>query len=259
MTDIHPTAIVSPEAHLGAGVVLGPYVVIEGPVRLGCGVRLIAHVHVTGDTELGDGCIVHPFTAIGGPPQDRAYTGARSYCRIGARTVIREGVSVHCGTGPESATVVGADCMLMAGSHVAHNCVVGDQVMIINGVQMAGHVQVGHHAVIGGNAAIHQFCRVGEYTMVGGGTLVTQDAAPFMCYVDRNVCSGINRVGLRRNGFARETIDELHRLYRALFRSSSMMSHAVNDIRASVRTDAGRRLLEFMDTASRRGIGGRSS
>ena len=256
MTAIHPTAIISDEARLGAEVRIGPYVVIEGPVEIGRGVRIIAQAYLTGHTTVGEGCEIHPFVAIGGPPQDHAYTGQRSYCRIGARNVLREGVTIHRGTHPESATVVGSDCMLMANAHVAHNCDVGDHVILTNGVLLGGHVQVGHHAVLGGNCAVHQFVRVGEYVMVGGGARITQDAAPFMSYAERNECHGVNRVGLRRNGFSNEQIDELRMLHRTLFRQGKPM-RSVAALRESVRTDAGRRLLEFVLAESKRGIGGR--
>jgi UDP-N-acetylglucosamine acyltransferase len=255
MATVHPTAIISREAELGAGVIIGPYVVIDGPVRLRDRVHVLAQVHLTSHIDVAEDCVIHPFAAIGGPPQDRAFTGERSYCRIGARTVIREGVTIHRGTMPESTTTIGEDCMLMAGSHVAHNCTIGDHVVIINGVLMGGHVQVDHHAVLGGGAMIHQFCRIGEYAMLGGGATVTQNAAPFMCYVDRNVCNGINRIGLRRNGFTKEAIDELHMLYRRLFRSRHTLARSANELRDEVQTDPGKRLLEFVLADSRRGIG----
>lgn len=259
MARVHATSVVDPAADLGPNVDIGPYTVIEGPVRIGEGTRIIGQAHITGHTEIGPECTIHPFATIGGHPQDKAFTGERSYCRVGARNVIREGVTIHRGTAPESVTRVGDDCMLMAYSHVAHNCTVEDHVILINAVLIAGHCTVGHHAVLGGQVAVHQFCRIGEYAMVGGGTLVTQDAMPFMCHVDRNVCIGINRVGLRRNGFSKEAIDELRWLHRRLLRSGAIMGTTARELTAEVQTDAGRRLLEFVLASSRRGIGGRST
>ncbi|HRX86767.1 MAG TPA: acyl-ACP--UDP-N-acetylglucosamine O-acyltransferase [Phycisphaerae bacterium] len=258
MPSIHPNASVSPEAELEADVEVGPYVVIDGPVRVGAGTRIIAQAHLTGHTEIGPECVIHPFAAIGGPPQDRAHTGERSYCRVGARTVLREGVTIHRGTAPESTTSVGDDCMIMAWAHVAHNCTVADRVILINGVQLAGHCSVGRCTVIGGLAAVHQFCRIGEYAMVGGGALITQDALPFMSHVDRNICTGINRIGLRRNGFTAEAIDELRTIHRRFFRSGTTIGRAARDFADQARTDAGRRLIEFALAPSRRSIGGRS-
>ena len=256
MTAIHPTAIISGEARLGEAVRIGPHVVIEGPVEIGRGVRIIAQAYLTGYTTVGEGCEIHPFAAIGGPPQDQAYTGQRSYCRIGARSIIREGVTIHRGTHAESATVIGSDCMLMANAHVAHNCNIGDHVVLTSGVLLAGHVEVGHHAVLGGGCGAHQFVRIGEYAMIGGLARITQDAAPFMSYAERNECLGVNRVGLRRNGFSNEQIDELRTLHRTLFRQGGAMRKAAA-LRESARTDAGKRLLEFVLAKSKRGIGGR--
>lgn len=257
MTQIHPTAVVSREAEIAEGVEIGPHVVIEGPVRVGAGTRIIAQAYITGHTEVGPECVIHPLAAIGGPPQDRAHKGERSYCRLGARVIVREFVSIHCGTGPESVTTIGPDCMLMANAHVAHNCALGAHVTLINGAMLGGHVQIGERAVLGGNAAVHQFVRIGEYAMIGGLARITQDAAPFLCYVERNQCVGINRVGLRRAGFSSEAIDELRMLHRRLFRAGDVLGHAAEQLHDLVRTDAGRRLIAFVQATSRRGIGGR--
>ncbi|MCB9850931.1 MAG: acyl-ACP--UDP-N-acetylglucosamine O-acyltransferase [Phycisphaerales bacterium] len=256
MSNIHPTAVINASAKLGRDVEIGPYVVIEGPVEIGDGTKLLAQVHICGHTTIGPECVIHPFAAIGGPPQDHAYHGERSYCRVGARTVIREHVSIHRGTAPESTTTVGSDCMLMATSHVAHNCTVGDHVVMVNAALLAGHVELGHHVLIGGGGAIHQFCRVGEFTMIAGLSRITQDAAPYMCFTERNVLSGLNRVGLRRNGFEREVINELHELERQLFREQRPVRKVAEELRGTVKSDAARRLIDFVLTDTRRGIAG---
>jgi UDP-N-acetylglucosamine acyltransferase len=256
MTRIHPSAVVDPQAELAGDVEVGPLAVIDGPVRIAAGTRVLAQAHLCGHTEIGPHCVIHPFAAIGGLPQDVAHTGERSFVRVGARTVIREGVTIHRGTTPESVTAVGSDCMLMANSHVAHNCRVGDHVVLVNGVLLAGHVQVGDHAVLGGSCGVHQFCRIGEFTMIGGLTAITQDAAPFMSYINRSECIGVNRVGLRRNGFSRAAITELAELHHELFRSRRSLRSAAEECATRVKTDAGKRLLEFVRADSRRGIAG---
>lgn len=256
MADIHPTAVVSGEAELADDVVVGPYVVIDGPVRVGPRVHLIAHVHLCGDTEIGEDCVIHPFAALGGPPQDYAYKGQRSYCRIGARNIIREGVTVHRGTHPESETIVGSDCMLMANSHVAHNCKVGNHVVMVNGVLLAGHVQVGDRVTLGGLATAHQFVRIGEYAMIGGAAKIEQDAVPFMTFAERCECMGVNRIGLKRNGFAQAEIEELRVLHRKLFRSGGIVHKTAVELMETVTTAPGKRLLEFVLSDSKRGVGG---
>lgn len=196
---IHPTALIEEGARLGKGCVVHAYAVIGG------------------HAELADGVVVHPFAVIGGDPQDLGFqceiaTGAR----IGARTVVREHVTISRATKSGGFTEIGADCFLMASCHVAHDCRIGNRVVIANSVLLAGHVHVGDRAFLGGGAVIHQFCRVGESVMIGGGARISRDVAPFTLATERNVLIGLNVVGLRRRGLRREAFDELKRAYRAL-------------------------------------------
>jgi len=251
---IHPTAVVDRAAEIDPSVEVGPYAVIDGPVKIDPEVRIYPHAYLTGWTEVGPGCRIHPFAVIGHLPQDSHFTGERTYCRIGAGTVIREHASVHRGTQPESATIIGQNCFLLAGAHVGHNCVLGDRVTLINGAQLAGHVQIGEGAVVSANAMFHQFVRVGEHTMIGGGTPVTMDVPPFMTVPGRNACSGINLVGMRRNGFSRPEIDELRRAYRVLYRTPQPIPRLIEQLETRIETPAGRRLLAFLKAPSRRGL-----
>ena len=259
MAEIHPTAIINKNAQLGNDVVIGPYVTIDGSVVIGDRTRIIAHAHISGHTEIGEDCVIHPFAAIGGPPQDYAFGGERSYCRIGAGNEIREYVSIHRGTKPETSTVIGAGCYFMACSHVAHNCEVGDHVILTNAALLGGYVKVGQRAVVGGGGAAHQFCRIGEFAMVGGNCTLVQDALPFMVYADRNRCFGLNRVGLRRNGFSNEEVNELRELHRRLLRQSGNIRRTAEEIASSVQTSPGKRLIEFILAESKRGLCLRSS
>ncbi len=252
---IHPTAIVDKSATLEEGVELGPYVVIDGPVRIGAGTRICAHAHIEGHTDIGSECVISPFASVGGPPQDHSYDGATSLCRVGDRTLIREGVTINRGTSEGSVTQVGNDCMLMSNSHVAHDCMIEDHVTMSSGVLLAGHVTLCHHAVLGGAAMVQQFGRVGEYTMISGATLMTRDAAPFMTYSERCVCHGVNRVGMRRGGFDRESIDEVRHLHRKIFRETANLKGAAKSLLGTTKTKAGERLLEFVLVDSKRGIG----
>ncbi|NOX59679.1 MAG: acyl-ACP--UDP-N-acetylglucosamine O-acyltransferase [Planctomycetes bacterium] len=251
---IHPTAIIDKQAMLGDEVQVGPYAVIEGPVEIGSGTQIKAHAHIEGHTKIGNACVIHPFASVGGPPQDLGYKGERSYCRVGDRTIIREGVTIHRGTDEGSVTEVGSDCMIMSNTHIAHNCSVGDHVILSSNVLLAGHATLCHHAIMGGASAVHQFARIGEYTMISGSALMTRDGAPFMIYSHRCVCHGVNRIGMRRGGFDSTAIDEIRHLHRVIFRQSSQLYKAAADLTNTPKTDAGRRFIEFILEESKRGI-----
>ena len=187
---VHPTALVEDGARLGTGCIIHP------------------HVLVGRHCVLGEGVIVHPFAVLGGPPQDLRFDEATpSEVHIGARTVIREHVTINRATKAGDATRIGADCFLMTASHVAHDCQVGNSVVMANAVLLAGHVDIGDHAFLGGGVVVHQFTRIGESVMIGGGVRITKDVAPFCLATDR--IHGLNVVGLRRRGLKRETVAEI--------------------------------------------------
>jgi UDP-N-acetylglucosamine acyltransferase len=198
-------------------VQIHPTALIEAGARLGAGCVVHAQALITRHCELGEGVVVHPFAVLGGDPQDLSFdAGTPSGVRIGARTVIREHVTVSRATKAAASTEIGPDCFLMAGCHVAHDCRIGARVVIANAVLLAGHVQIGDHAFLGGGAVIHQFCRIGESAMIGGGARISRDIAPFAMATERNALIGLNVVGLRRRGFEREVLDEIKRAFRAL-------------------------------------------
>ena len=198
---IHPTAIVEDGAVLGADCVIH------------------AHAHVTRHCVLGDAVVVHPFAVIGGDPQDLSFDCRRSSgVRIGARTVLREHVTVNRATQAGAFTEVGADCFLMTASHVAHDCRVGERVVMANAVLLAGHVHVGERAFIGGAAVFHQFVRVGEGAMVSGVSRMTRDVPPFTMVAERDELIGLNVVGLRRRGLKAPVLAELKAAFRAVCR-----------------------------------------
>ncbi len=251
---IHPTAVIDSRAVLAADVSIGPFTVIEGPVRIESGTVIGPHVHLLGATTIGANCRIHAGVVIGDLPQDRAYQGEESFCRIGAETTIREYVTIHRGTKAGTETVVGDRCLLMAHAHVAHNCQVGDDVVLVNGALLAGYVQVGPRAMISGNAGIHQFARVGELTMIGGLSKIVQDTLPYFMYDGPGYCVGINVVGLRRAGYTSEERLELKQAYRRLYRTPGTWNDAVRDVAATMKTRAGLRLLEFLQAPSKRGF-----
>jgi UDP-N-acetylglucosamine acyltransferase len=198
-------------------VSIHPTALVEEGTRLASGCIVHAHALIRRHCELGEGVVVHPFAVIGGDPQDLSFDARiPSGVRIGARSVIREHVTISRATRADSFTEIGADCFLMAGCHVAHDCRIGSRVVIANAVLMAGHVQVGDRAFLGGGAVIHQFCRIGEGVMIGGGARISRDVAPFTLTTERNALIGLNIVGLRRRGLERKVLDEIKRAFHAV-------------------------------------------
>lgn len=255
---IHPTAIVDPKTELDADVVVGPYCVIDGDVKVAAGCRLYHGVYLTGWTEIGPDCELHPGVIVGHAPQDVKYSGARTYCRIGRGSTLREYVTVHRGTTPESETVVGEGCFLLSGAHVGHNCVVGNRVTMINNVLLGGHVTVGDGVTIGGATGIHQFVRIGELAMLAASAKVVMDVVPFALTDVRGRIAGLNRVGLRRAEMPREHIADLRNAYRILFGQHRPFREAVEHLADCVETPPGRKLLEFLKGDSKRGVAGSS-
>lgn len=252
---IHPTAIIDPQAEIAASADIGPHVVIEGPVKVGENVKLYPNVYLSGWTEIGDRCQIHPGAVVGHLPQDFHYTGERSYCRIGAGTIIREFASVHRGTQPESWTVVGENCFILGYSHIGHNCELGNGVKLINSSAIGGHCTVGENAIISAYCVVHQFARIGEYAMIGGGTRVVKDIPPYMKALGEAVCVSYNALGLRRSGiFTAEEIAEVRAAYRLLMRSGMPLNVSVPQFAEQVKTRAGRRLLEFIKAPSKLGV-----
>ncbi|HSO75222.1 MAG TPA: acyl-ACP--UDP-N-acetylglucosamine O-acyltransferase [Blastocatellia bacterium] len=227
--NIHPTAIIDPAARVGADVCVGPYAVIEAGADIGDGCEVRAHAVIKRFTTLGPSNIVHEGAILGGEPQDLGFKQCQSYLRIGASNVFRESVTVHRGTEPESETVIGSNCFIMACAHVAHNCSLGDRVIIANNVALAGHVEIQDGAFISGGVVVHQFCRLGRLAMIGGNSKIVQDCLPFV--VTDGVPSrahGLNLVGLRRAGFKSSEIQKLKEAYRILLRSGLGLEVAIS-------------------------------
>ena len=254
---IHPTAIIDPKAELDSSVEVGPYCVIDAHVRVARGCRLYHGVYLTGWTEIGEDCVLHPGAIVGHAPQDTKYGGERSFCRIGPRTILREHVTIHRGTDPDSATTVGENCFLLAGAHVAHNCVVGSDVTLVNNVLLGGHVHVQDLVTIGGGAVVHQFVRIGKLAMITGNARITMDILPFALVDVTGHIAGLNRVGLRRADVSPEDRDDLRKAYRLLFSSGLPFQQAVGELGKSAHTSCGQHLVRFLCEKTRRGFAGR--
>jgi UDP-N-acetylglucosamine acyltransferase len=215
---IHPTAQIHPSALLGEQVEVGPYAVIEARTKIGRGARIAAHAIIKTGTELGEGVAVDHFAVVGGDPQDLSFDRSIvSGVHIGAHTVIREHVTIHRATKPDAQTLIGADCLLMAGAHVAHDCVLGEAVILANGCMLGGHVQVGDKAFISGGVAVHQFCRIGGGSLTSGNAVITEDVPPNGLAHGRNLLAGLNLIGLRRRAVPAPAVAELKRAYHAVY------------------------------------------
>jgi UDP-N-acetylglucosamine acyltransferase len=215
---IHPTAYVHPEAVLGVGVSVGEFCVVDAGAKLGDGCRLAAHAVVRAGCEVGNGVFIDSFAVVGGDSQMRSPdpAAAAGLVRIGARCVLREGVTVNRPAKPGGVTEIGEDCFLMANSHVGHDSRLGDFVTLANNVMLAGHVVIGAHTFIGGGAGVHQFVRVGEGAMIGGNAAISYDVPPFTIAADRNDVCGLNLVGLRRRGTPSEVLADLKACFRGV-------------------------------------------
>jgi UDP-N-acetylglucosamine acyltransferase len=233
---IHPTAIISQKADLNADVSVGPYTVIGDNVSIGKGTKIGASCVIEGNTSLGQNCRVFTGAVIGSAPQDLKYKGEKSFLEIGDNNIIREYCTFNPGTTEGSKTVVGNDNLFMAYSHIAHDCKVGNNCVIANNGTLAGYVTIEDKAVIGGLVAIHQFVRVGTLSIIGGCSKVVQDIPPYStCDGHPARIYGLNLVGLRRNGFSKETIDELGRVFKILFNSGLTKTHALEAVKKEIR------------------------
>jgi UDP-N-acetylglucosamine acyltransferase len=251
---IHSTAVIDPRAEIDPTASIGPHVVIDGPVRVSAACRIGPSAVILGHTVIGAGCQIHSHAVIGDLPQDLAYRGEETSCQIGEGCTIREGVTIHRGTKPGSKTVIGARCLLMTNSHIAHNCELGEEVTIVSGALLAGHVCVGPRAMISGNAAIHQFVRIGELAMVSGLAKVVQDVPPFFMTDREGAVVGENRIGLMRAGLTLVERREIKAAFRVIYRSGYDHRTAMDYLSGYLSSEAGRRLYDFVVASSKRGL-----
>lgn len=253
---IHPTAIIDPSAEIDPEAVIGPYCILGPEVKIGALTRLDAHVYVQGWTTIGQRCHFFPNGVVGTDAQDLKYKGERTYLRIGDDNMFREYVTLNRGTpGGHVTTTIGSRNLLMAYSHVAHDCMVGSDIIMANAATLAGHVTVADHATVGAFSAVHQFCRVGPHAFIGGFSVITRDALPYIKTVgNRHEAEiyGINSIGLNRKGIPPPSIEQLKQVYRILFRSKLNTGDALARVRErqwsapEVAT-----LIEFIETSAR--------
>ena len=258
---IHPSSLVAPTARLGQGVRIGPWCSVGPDVVLGDGVQLVSHVVIDGHTEIGAGVQMYPFCTVGLAPQDLKYRGEPTRCVVGARTVIRENVTIHRGTASGGGlTRIGNDCLIMANAHVAHDCLLGDRVIIVNNVVMGGHVEIGDDARVMGSAALHQFVRIGRAAMVGGVCGVEADVIPYGSVLgNRARLVGLHWVWLRRSGVSASDMQRLRHGFRQLYPRQPAGAPVFEQRLAQVRAEFGddprvAEILAFIAAPSRRGL-----
>jgi UDP-N-acetylglucosamine acyltransferase len=252
---IHPSAIIGPKVELGKDVAVGPGAVIEGAIKIGDSTEIGPYVVVTGNVSIGRESRIFTGAVIGSPPQDLKYRGQKSFVRIGERNTIREYVTINPATGESEETSIGSDNLIMAYSHIAHNCTVGDKTVLANNATLSGHVTIENNAVFGGLVGIHQFCRVGSFAIVGGCSKVCQDILPYsMADGHPARIYWLNRIGLKRNNFSPEAIASLEKAFRFLLRGRLNLTHAVEKIKTEVPATPEITLLLKFIAGSERGI-----
>ena len=255
---IHPTAIVHPQAQLHPTVRVAPYAIIGSQVKIGANTIIGSHAVIDGCTEIGANNQIFPGAAIGLEPQDLKYKGANSLVKIGDKNQIREYVTINKATEEEEATVIGNSNLLMAYSHVAHNCVLENNVIIANNVAMAGHVHIESQAVVSGVLGIHQFVHIGQMAMVGGMSRINRDVPPYML-VEGNPAKvrSLNFVGLKRRGLGKEELRQLKKAFRILYHENLSLENAIAKLESLEQIKPIEHLSQFLKTSSsdgRRGL-----
>src|SRR6185369_14737880 len=251
---IHPTAIIDQKAKVHESCKIGPYSVVGPDVELGENCELISHVVIYGPTKIGSNNRFFPFSAIGIEPQDISYKGERTRLEIGDDNVIRENVTINRGTNKGGGiTRMGSHILIMAYSHIGHDCQIGDHAMLVNAATLAGHVTVEEWAVVGALCPVHQFVRIGRHSYIGGGTVITQDVLPFsMTSAKRETHAfGLNKVGLQRRGFSDDRLKKLHRAYRYLLAAKMNTSQALEKMKAEEPTEDVKLLIDFIEKSER--------
>ncbi len=236
---IHPTALVSPRAEIGRDVVIGPFCVVDEDVVIGDGTELSAYVRLRPRARVGKRCRLFEHGVVAGEPQDHSYRGEPNDVVIGDDVTLREFVTVNRPVGEGAVTVVGDHCLLMEGVHVAHNVRIGSHVVIANKVGLSGHVVVEDNVTLGGMAGVHQFVHIGRYCMVGGLSKIVKDLPPFVLADGRPArIYGLNRIGLRRNGFSASDRERLKAIYEALYQGGLPLREALDRLVALQQGDS---------------------
>ena len=243
------------DASIGSNSKIGSYVTIESDVIIGDDVVIGPNAVILSGTRIGNGCKIHSGAVVGGDPQDLKYAGEQTYLEIGNNVTIREFCTINRGTTDRLKTVIGSNCLLMAYTHVAHDCILGDNVILSNTVNVAGHVKIDDYAILGGGTLVHQFASIGKHVMIGGGSLVRKDVPPYVKAAREPLSYvGVNSIGLQRRGFDKEVISEIQDIYRQIYQKSSNIANGVTDVTdLFAQSESRDEILEFI-SQSERGI-----
>ena len=252
---ISSLAHINPAAKIGNNVIIDAFAVVEEGVSIGDDTHIMSHATILKNTSIGKSCRIFPGAVVGGIPQDLKFVGEETAVEIGNHTTIRESVTINRGTKDKWKTIIGSHCLLMAYTHIAHDCILGDNVIIANSVQLAGHVEIGDYAIIGGLVGAAQFAKIGAHTYVAGHTVIDKDVPPFikagrdpLCYV------GLNSVGLQRRGYSNEKINELLEIYRYIYLRGLNITQATESIKNELpETSEKTHIIDFIN-GSKRGI-----
>lgn len=253
MVEIHPTAIVSPKAKLGTDVKIGPFSIIHDDVEIGDGSVIDSHVVLYDGARLGNRVRLFQGVSVANTPQDLKFGNEVTYFYIGDETQIREFVTLHRGTHATGKSEVGKNCLLMAYTHVAHDCILGNNIILANGVQIGGHTEIEDHVIVGGLVGIHQFTKIGAHAMVGSNSKVSADVPPFLMVQGAPArYEGINKIGLRRRGFTSEQLEAIKEAYRTLYLSGLIFSQAKEKIAKDLgHHEVVKNILDFISKATR--------
>jgi UDP-N-acetylglucosamine acyltransferase len=252
---VHSSAIVAPSAEIGPRCSVGPFCTVGPDVEMGEHCELVSHVVLDGHTRLGSGNRIFPFAAVGVPPQDLKYKGEPTRLEVGDNNVIRESVTISRGTmGGGGTTRIGSHCLIMAYTHIGHDCQIGDFCILANAATLAGHVIVEDHATVGALCPVHQYCRIGRFAYIGGGTTITQDVLPYSLTSAKRETHAysLNKVGMERHGFSPEQMKQVRAAYRTLLAAKKNTSQALEEIRScGTLSDEVEYLIEFIEGSSR--------
>ncbi|MDR1562448.1 MAG: acyl-ACP--UDP-N-acetylglucosamine O-acyltransferase [Dysgonamonadaceae bacterium] len=224
-------SVIHPEAQIGVNVKISPFVTIDRNVVIGDGTEIYPNVNILSGARIGKNCRIFPGSVIAGIPQDLKFCGEETTAEIGDNTTIRECVTINRGTAAKGRTVVGSNCLIMAYSHIAHDCILKDNIIQGNATQLAGEVEIGDYAILSGGVLVHQFSKIGKYVMIQGGSRLGKDIPPYIIAGREPITySGINSIGLRRHGFDKEHIYAIQEIYRIIYQSGMNNKDAVKHI-----------------------------
>ena len=252
---IQPLSFIHPEAQVAKNVIVDPFSTIDKNVVIGEGTWIGPNVTIMEGARIGKQCRIFPGAVISAVPQDLKFDGEDSLAIIGDKTTIRECVTINRGTSKNGETKIGNNCLIMAYSHIAHDCVIGDYCILSNNSTLAGHINIGNYVVLSGLTAIHQFCSIGDYAFISGGSKVRKDVPPFVKAAKEPLSFiGVNSIGLNRNGFSSEKVQEIQNIYRILFQQNNNISQAIPIIEAEIKATKERDdILQFV-LNSKRGL-----